>query len=102
MRPLRLTIAGFMGLVLVAAVGMASLRSPSEARAGAMFLLTCGLLALAVVGVVCRGGSERAWWLGFALFGCGYMTMAFWRRATDSPPPPLPTTTVLQELRYRL
>ena len=53
MRTPRFSIAGLLGVVLVAAVGMAALRYASEAWAGAMFLLTCGVLALAVVGAAC-------------------------------------------------
>ena len=37
-----------------------------------MLLLTLGLLAVAVLGVVYRREERRAWWLGFALFGWGF------------------------------
>ncbi len=63
MRHLRFSITGLMGLVLVAAVGLAALRNASETRAGGMLLLTCGILALAVVGALYRDGAQRAWWL---------------------------------------
>jgi hypothetical protein len=74
----RFSIAGLMGVVLVAAIGLAALRNPTELWDGVMFLLTCGVLMLSVVGVVCRREGGRAWWLGFALFGWGYFTLAFW------------------------
>ena len=32
---------------------------------------------------LCRRGSERTWWLGFALFGCGYLVLAFWSETTS-------------------
>src|SRR5258708_3527685 len=57
-----------------------------------MFVLTCAALALAVVGVVCRGRAERAWWLGIALFGWGYLALAFLGRPTL---PRLPTIQLL-------
>jgi hypothetical protein len=63
MRHFRFSITGLMGLVLVAAVGLAALRNASETRSGGMLLLTCGILALAVVGALYRDGAQRAWWL---------------------------------------
>jgi hypothetical protein len=77
-RTIRFSIAGLMGIVVVAAIGLAALRGASETWAGVMLLFTLGVLLLAVVGVVCRDESERAWWLGFALFGWGYMALALW------------------------
>jgi hypothetical protein len=76
MRFVRFSIAGLMGAVLTAALGLTALRSASETWAGAALLLTCGVLGLAVVGVVSRAADERAWWLGFALFGWGYLALA--------------------------
>jgi hypothetical protein len=87
MRTARFRIAGLMGAVLVAALGLAALRNASELWAGVTFLATCGVLCLAIVGVVCRGGGERAWWLGFALFGWGYLALAFWSPSICRPWP---------------
>lgn len=75
-RTIRFSIAGLMGAVLIVAIGLAALRSASEIWAGVIFLSTCGVLALAIVGIFCRREAERAWWLGFALFGWGYMALA--------------------------
>jgi hypothetical protein len=74
---MRLSIAGLMGAIAVAALSLAALRSASPAVAGAAIMITCGALALAVVGVACRAGVSRACWLGFALFGSTYMAAAF-------------------------
>ena len=73
----RFSIAAMMGAVLVAALGLAVLRYGPKVSAGVLFLLTCGVLCLGIVGTVCRRGAGRAWWLGFTLFGWGYMTLAF-------------------------
>ena len=70
--PPRPSIAGLMGIVLVVALGLVALRSGSAAWAGAAYLLTYGVLLLAVVGAACRPAAERARWLGFALFGFAY------------------------------
>ena len=71
--PSRFSIAGLMAVVLVVAIGFAALHSGSATWAGGLYLVTNAVFALAVVGAVCRGASERAWWLGFALFGFGYL-----------------------------
>src|SRR5262249_39761145 len=78
MRSAHFTIAGLMGAVLVAAIGFAALRNASETWAGVIFLLTCAVLCLSIVGVVCRGLPARAGWLGFALFGWGSLILGFW------------------------
>src|ERR1700677_3959962 len=61
MRTIRFPISGLMGAVLVAALGLAALRNASETWAGIIFLLTCAVLGLAIVGIICRGDGERAW-----------------------------------------
>ena len=84
MHTFRFRVAGLMGAVLVIALGLAALRDASETWAGMTFLLTCGVLCLAIVGIVCGGIAQRPWWLGFALFGWGYLALAFWS-ARDMP-----------------
>ncbi len=61
-----------MILVLLIALALVALRSGSAAWAGGFYLLTYAVILLAIVGAVCRVGPERAWWLGFALFGFAY------------------------------
>ena len=92
MRTIRFPIAGLMLAVLVVAVALAALRTASETWAGVMFLITCGVLCLAIVGVVCRDGPKRAWWLGFALFGWGYLLLAQWSTVN------LPTMALLDAI----
>jgi hypothetical protein len=98
---IRFSIAALMGLVLVAAIGLAALRNGSETWAGVMLILTCGVLALAVVGVFCGAPSDRSWWLGFAIFGWGYLALAFWS-LNHSGSPRLPTLVWLATLDKKL
>jgi hypothetical protein len=91
LRKFRFSIARLMGVVLVAALGSAALRYSSESSAGVMLLLTVGVLTLAVEGAICRGPNERACWLGFALFGGGYLALAHWMSFSDNT---LPTITL--------
>lgn len=98
MRRLRFSIAGLMGVVVVAAVGLAALQNPTSAWAGAIFMITYGWLGVAIVGAIYRRGAARAWWLGFAVFGCGYLVMM---SSSDGrlPFPATPTAEVLGRLR---
>jgi hypothetical protein len=96
MRTFRFPIAALMAAVLIVALGLAALRNSSATWAGVMLLLTCGVLCLAVVGVVCGGDARRAWWLGFALFGWAYLLLAFWSTVE------LPTMVLLDMIAGRL
>jgi hypothetical protein len=95
MRRARFSIAALMGAVLFAALALAVFRYGSQVSAGVLFLLTCGVLCLGVVGIVCSEGSERAWWLGFTLFGWVYLALALWFSDHLNE---LPTTTLLAAL----
>ncbi len=82
MSPFRVSIRGLMALVFFVAVGFVSLRFASEGWAGLVWVLTLALLASAVLGIVYRRGARRAFWVGFALMGSGYLAMSaewFWR-----------------------
>ena len=65
MRSLRFSIAGLMGVVLLAAIGFAALRNPSENWAGIVLLATLGALGIATIGAFCRSGgcARRFRWL---------------------------------------
>ena len=92
MRRVRFSIAGLMAAVAVTALAVAALRASTPAWAGAMLMLVWSVLGLAIISAVYRPRSERAWWLGFTLFGCGYLVLAFWSENNfDS----LPTTSLL-------
>jgi hypothetical protein len=95
----RLSLSGLMVLIFVVGVGIAALRDASETWAGIVLLLTLGLLAVSILGVVYRREARRAWWVGFALFGWGYaaLTLAPW-----SKPEKLPTHFLLDYLYARL
>jgi hypothetical protein len=92
----RATIAGLMGVVLAVSVALAALRSGSSIWAGAVFLLACGVLSLAAVGSVFDTGGARVWWLGFAIFGWGYLVMAFSNPPFFIDAPYLPTDSLLR------
>jgi hypothetical protein len=105
MRHLRFTIAGLMGAVLIAAVGLSAMRNASATWAGVMFLVTYGVLGLAIVGAICRGSPDRAWWIGFFVFGWGYLSLvAYWSTWFPFDPYQLdafPTSMALSAIRPR-
>ncbi len=72
MRRFRVSISGMMWVVAASALGIAALRDASGFSLGLVFLLTRAFLGLAIVRAIYRRGADRAWWLGFALFGWGY------------------------------
>lgn len=92
----RFTIAGLMVIILAVSLGLAALRTASATWAGGLYLLTYGVLVLAIVGAICRGPSERGWWLGFALFGLAYMKRGYWQGYGAVE---LPTTALLNFMR---
>jgi hypothetical protein len=100
MRKLRFTIGGLMWVVLMLAIGLAAWKNANAAWAGAIFLLTCGSLGLAIIGSVCHRDAARAGSLGFALFGCGYMGLVLASRY-DEDIPMLPTLSLLTAIDPR-
>jgi hypothetical protein len=74
---LRISVAGMMILLLGLGLVLASLRFPTGAAAAAVLLVTQVTLALAILAIVYRAGEDRAFWLGFALFGWGYMVLTW-------------------------
>jgi hypothetical protein len=91
---LRFSIATLLGVVGLAAVGFAALRSATEPWASATFTATVAVLSTAALGaLLCRGRSRSAW-IGLAVFGWIYLAVTFgpWPRNVVGPPPLLTVT----------
>jgi hypothetical protein len=73
----RHTIAGLMLTVLACALAVASLRYASEFWVTVTLTTTLGLLGGSIFGVAYRTGARRAGWLGFLVFGGGYVALEF-------------------------
>ncbi|MFI5461519.1 MAG: hypothetical protein ACHRXM_39505 [Isosphaerales bacterium] len=73
MTRIRFTIASLLIVVLFLAVGFAALREASELWASGIFTLTLGVLLVSILLAVHRDSTRRAFWIGFALFGWGYL-----------------------------
>ena len=74
----RLTLASLLGIVAVAALGMAGIRSATTLWTSAASTLTLGLFLGAILGSRLLRGSEQAFCLGFALFGIVYLVLVNW------------------------
>lgn len=69
------SFAGLLGLVLVLALGMASIREATEIWAQTIFTLTLAILFVAAL-AAWTGRRRDGAWRGAALFGWGYVLLA--------------------------
>ncbi len=97
MRDPRYNIASMLGAISFVAVGFAALREANDQWDSGVFSLTLGLLLNAVLLAVHRTEARRAFWIGFALFGWGYLSLSL-ISATEAR---LITTQALAYLRNR-
>lgn len=74
MRP-RISIAALLAGMVPIAVGLAALANPTAFWEGMVFALTTLTLFTAVVGVIYRKGVARSFWVGFCLFGWGFLIL---------------------------
>lgn len=95
MHHLRFHIAGALGAIVFVAVGFAALRDADELWDAWLFSLTIGLLLVAVLLAAHRNGGRRAFWIGFALFGWGYLGLSL----IPSIEPRLVVTKAIEYLR---
>jgi hypothetical protein len=102
MKPVRMSVAGLMGVVLFCGAGFAALCAPSRLLASAMFSAVLVILGLATA-LSWRGrGGARPFWRGFAACGWAYLlvTCGPWFRTEVGPY--LITTAVLDVAYPRL
>jgi hypothetical protein len=98
------SIKSLMLLIALVAATLVALRSTLEIWASAFYTLTLALLCTAIPALVYRQAEKRAFWIGFAAFGWGYIVMCFGAvppRAVPTllsrtEPPPLLTTKLLE------
>jgi hypothetical protein len=85
---MRLTVRRTMIAVVVIAVGCAALRSSTYLWLRAVNTLVVGVLLVAPLAARYGRAADRAFWLGFAVFGWGYYSFAcgpwdVWRTSDD-------------------
>ncbi len=97
MKTPRPTVAVLMGLVLLAAVGLAALRASSPLWASGLFTMAVLAILGSAVVAVASTGIGRATASGFAIACGGYLAVAFGPLAIPhgTPPPPLLASPLL-------
>ncbi len=95
----RFSIRTLMAFIVLAAVGLAALRNANEDWAGMMLLTALSAVGVAVLGASLMRGRERAWWLGFAVFGGGYLSLSVGPWVGDPFRQQLVTTHWIGQLR---
>ena len=86
----------------VAAISSVALLQGRGPWANGLFLVTVFLLGVSVLGILHRRQARRAFWQGFALFGWGYLTMAFVPWAPHPTGLELPTSQLLAAIHAKV
>ena len=76
MRRFRFNIASLLVVVLLVAVGFAALRESNETWDSGLFTLTLSVLLASTLLAIHRNDARRAFWIGFAVFGGGYLVLS--------------------------
>jgi hypothetical protein len=76
MNRIRFNISKLVVLILALAIGFAALRESNDLWASGLFTLTVGVLLTTILLVVHRSDARRVFWIGFALFGWGYLALS--------------------------
>lgn len=98
MRRIRCSIANLLRIVLFTGIALAALRSGSPLWGSLLFTSAVAAMLVAVVAAVHRRDERRAFWLGFALFGWGYLLLCLVPEARSQ----LATTALLDFLHARV
>ena len=98
----RLPLAGILAGLVFCTISAVALLRGKETWPRGLFLATYFLLLMSLLGILHRHGSRRAFWQGFALFGWGYLVLAFTPWNATRIEPELPTTELLGYLHSQL
>jgi hypothetical protein len=72
----RFSIRTLMAFVVASAIGLAAVTSANDLWAAMMTLIVLAAVIVAVLGALFSRSKRRAWWIGFASFGGGYLMMS--------------------------
>jgi hypothetical protein len=98
MRRFRFSIASLLALVVFVAIGLAALQAASDAWDGGVFALALLTLLTSTLLAVHRRGRDRAFWIGFTLFGSAYLVASL----VPNIEPRLPSTKGLAYLDSKI
>ena len=69
MRYIRFNIASLLVTILIIGFGFAALRESNDLWDSGVLTLTLGVLLISILLAIRRTAKQRAFWIGFALFG---------------------------------
>lgn len=98
---MRFSLVGLLGAVMLCAVAIASLRFANELWACVVFTATVAALSFGCLALLCSIAS-RPLWIGFTLFGWGYLALAFGPWFGQNVGPFLLTTRLLNAVQSSL
>ena len=78
MRRFQFSLRALLGATVFVAVACSTLLYASDTIASVVFTVTAVVLLAAVLAALFRRGTSRAFWVGFAIFGWGYLWLAHW------------------------
>jgi hypothetical protein len=73
----RISLATMMSIVVFAAIAFTAMLGGNDAWGSVIIFVTLGAFLVSILGIVHRRERQRAWWLGFFLFGSAYLVVAF-------------------------
>jgi hypothetical protein len=76
MRRFRFHLGTLVIVVLILGISFAALRESNQTWESGLFTLTLGVLLVSILLSIHRTESRRAFWIGFALFGSGYLVLS--------------------------
>ena len=74
----RISLAALLTIIAVVAIGLAGMTSASRFWTAAAATVTLALLLAALLAACLLAGRDRAFWMGFALFGWAYLALVNW------------------------
>lgn len=99
---LRITIAGLMAVVILAAFLFAALRTASALWAGIVYILVLGILCAGILKVAPPLRADRMMWLGFTVFGLAYFLVSVIAMPPFDRNGEFPTTLVISNVMDQL
>jgi hypothetical protein len=96
MKSLRFSLLGSMLFCFYATICIAAVTRPSPLMSSILHTVRIGFLFASILGILLQRAEERSFWLGFAVFGWGFVGLAhlpWWGR-----PPLLVTSNLVWRL----
>jgi hypothetical protein len=88
MKRLKISILALILVTVACALAFTAVKTASDFWLSALYTFATVLLLAAVIAARFRRGNEKAFWFGFAVFGCGFFVLGMgpWPVPTDGGP----------------